>query len=92
MNRSEAIINKIKQREELSTTQGLRKFLNSTAMEDTRETVSPTVDDVIGMSFNYDDIMHYLNIETQQHTAGDQDAARLRRMAILCRMLLDLEY
>ena len=92
MNRSEAIINKIKQREQLSTPKGLREFLNSIEMEHTQETVSPTIDDVIGMTFNYDDIMHYLSIETQQHTPGDQDAARLRRVAILCRMLLDLEY
>jgi arginine repressor len=91
-NNAEAIFNQVKQREELSTPDELRKFLNTTDFEDTQLTVSPTIDDVVSMTFNYDDIMHYLKIETQGHAPTEQDAARLRRVAILCRMFLDLEY
>jgi hypothetical protein len=75
-----------------TTTAELRKFLNTTDFEDTQETVSPTIDDVTGMNFDYDDIMHFLKIETQAHTPTEQDARRTRRVAILCRMFLDLEY
>jgi hypothetical protein len=88
------ILNKIK-REQLSTPEGLREFLNNLELEHTQhtqETVRPTVDDVVSSSFDYDDIMHYLKIETQDHKPMDIDSRKTHRMAKWCRMFLIQKY
>ena len=90
MNRSKEIFKRINERE--AQMNELRKFLNSDELDDTEERRNPSIDQVMGDKFDYDDIMHYLKIETQEHKPLDTDARRLRRVAILCRMLLNSDF
>lgn len=91
--RPETILKGIKEREEQTPmSDKLKKFLNSDELHGVEEHRHPSIDEVIGLNFDYDDIMHYLKIETQEHTPLEQDARRTRRVAILCRMFLELDY
>jgi hypothetical protein len=68
----------------------LNDYFNN--LQNNEETIAPTIDDVVSSAFDYDDIMHYFKIETQDHKPMDIDSRKTHRMAKWCRMFLDQKY
>jgi hypothetical protein len=68
----------------------LRKYL--TQLDNSTTTADPTVDDVVSTRFSYEDIVHYLKIETTSHIPGEYNNQTTHRIAKWCRLFLEQGY
>ncbi len=70
----------------------LRQFLDEIMNNPKEEVYQPTIDEFVGTQFNYDDIVHYLKFELDQHVPGQYDSYAIHRIAKWCRIFLEQKY
>ena len=70
----------------------LRKILDEIQNNPREEVYQPTVDDFVSSEFKYDDIVHYLKFELDQHVPGQYDSYATHRIAKWCRLFLEQKY